>query len=141
MSLWNKESRNLPPPPPFAMSYIIWCIIVGETIPFPVNIDETQSVGELKHAIKEEIAPRLNAFPVHQLTLYKIDAKYDETNYENGVESVEPNQDQKLGFQLRKLSAVFGLAGPSDDKIHILVEPPAGESIKVTVCGAVACRC
>ena len=110
--------------------YTIWCIVVGDTTPFSVKIDETKSVDALKKAIKKETKPMFKAFDADRLTLYKIDAKYDEATYENEVESVKPNQDQKLGSPLRKLSAVFGQTGPDDDKIHILVEHPAGELIQ-----------
>ena len=119
----------------FAMLYTIWCIIIGNTTPFPVEIDETKSVGVLKDHIKKKAEPRLDAFAAHELTLYKIDVKYDEATHEDVVasiyhQSVMPKQDQKLGFPLRKVSAVFGPTGPGDHKIHILVENPAGESIQ-----------
>jgi Crinkler effector protein N-terminal domain len=54
------------------MPYTILCILIDGTTPFPVTIDETRSVGELK-AIKKKKEPELDAFAADALTLYKVD--------------------------------------------------------------------
>ena len=40
---------------PFAMSYMIWCIIIGNTTPFSVKINQTESVDDLKMRIRKKI--------------------------------------------------------------------------------------
>jgi Crinkler effector protein N-terminal domain len=50
----------------------LFCIVIGRTTAFPVTIGETQSVGELKDAIKKKKAPELieRELMSNKLTLY-----------------------------------------------------------------------
>ena len=47
----------------FAMLYTIWCIILGETTPFSVKIDQYELVDVLKDRIMKEKEHRLDYFP------------------------------------------------------------------------------
>jgi Crinkler effector protein N-terminal domain len=121
------------------MPYTILCIITGETTPFSVTIDETQSVGELKDAIKKETEPELNAFDAHTLTLYRIDVNgsNNESTRELQKISQDPSKNEELD-PLDKLRDVFKPTGPTHQMIQILVQPPGGESIDPRTCGDIA---
>jgi len=117
------------------MLYTIWCIIVGETTPFLVEIDETESVDQLKKDIKQTAEPRFAAFAAVQLTLYKIDVDpTDENTYIPIVQDISQdlsNTDKATELDaVDELSEDFGTTHPSKERIHILVVPPAAsESI------------
>ena len=49
--------------------YKLFCIVNGESTPFPVDVDENKTVGDLKKFIKEETEPDLDGVAAHQLTL------------------------------------------------------------------------
>jgi len=114
--------------------YKIWCIIIGETTPFSVKVDQTESVHDLKKGVKTEKAPLLNAFAPDQLTLYKIHVDTTKTTYTTVVQDISQDlsntQKVKRLDPMDELSDVFGTMGPPKEKIHILVERPAGESIQ-----------
>jgi Crinkler effector protein N-terminal domain len=75
------------------MPYTLLCILIGGTTPFPVTINETQSVGELK-AIKKKKEPELDAFAADALTLYKVDI--DGSDNEKCIKEVQ-DIPQELG--------------------------------------------
>jgi len=108
----------------------IWCIVVGETTPFSVTIDETRSVDALKGRIKKKKEPMLDAFAADQLTLYKI----NEVKFERSSKHLEAVQEisQNLSKQTSldpwiQLSTIEDGFPPGT--LHILVQPPASESI------------
>src|SRR5258706_4557021 len=113
--------------------YTVFCLLEGETVPFPVEIDETKSVGGLKKSIKEE-RPDVDVVAV-KLELYRIDV--DASNLQKAIKYVETlapslitadrlNPTQKLNKDLP--------SGPLDDQIHILVRVPEGESFNSLSC-------
>ena len=137
------------------MPYTLYCAIIGrnDNDIFPIHINETQTVGELKHEIKKKAETTGSA---HNLKLYKVDINISDdddddddetfnvsTNYKQVMEKISQNttytqeiQDlstkpkQVLTNPLRKLSAIFRKSPPCvDETIHILVELPPGESI------------
>jgi len=114
--------------------YKIWCIIIGETTPFSVKIDQTESVDDLKKSVKKEKVDILDAFAADQLTLYKIHVDTIKTTYTTVVQDISQDlsNTQKVTQldPMDELSEVFGTMGPPKEKIHILVERPAGESIQ-----------
>ncbi|KAH9146903.1 hypothetical protein AeRB84_009302, partial [Aphanomyces euteiches] len=48
----------------------LFCVVVGEGRPFPVDIAATETVGDLKKKIKEE---KEYKFPADELQLYRVD--------------------------------------------------------------------
>jgi len=117
------------------MLYTIWCILVGETTPFSVKIDQTASVYKLQDHIKKREELTLDA---SELTLYKIDVDAtDKNTYIPIVQDISQdlsniNTDKATELDVvQELSDVFGMTHPSKERIHILVVPPAvaaGES-------------
>jgi len=113
------------------MLYTIWCIVIGDTTLFSVNIDETKSVDALKQVIKKEEEPRFDAFAAHELTLYKIkEAKLEESGkYLEAVQEISQNLSKQTSLDpWIELSTIEG--GFPNCMLHILIEPPAGESIQ-----------
>ena len=111
------------------MSYTIWCIIIGDTTPFSVKIDQTESVDDLKMRIKKKIDPRLNAFPFNQLTLYKIKEFELEKFNKHAVQDISQNLSEQTSLKpWTKVSEITG--GFPENMLHILIEAPAGESIQ-----------
>jgi Crinkler effector protein N-terminal domain len=120
------------------MPYILFCVVIGETTPFPVTIGGTQSVGELKGAIKKKAEPELDAFDAHTLILYRIDV--DGPNKHEYISKMQevfqnPSSNAELG-PFDKLRDHYQPPGPPDQMVHILVQPPRGElciGVKLTV--------
>ncbi|KAG8806556.1 hypothetical protein FRC19_007202, partial [Serendipita sp. 401] len=105
----------------------IWCIVLGEKVPFPVTIARNQSVGHLKKAIYNETKTLAFTSP-HLLTLYKINLPGDD-NLPKIVEDMKLGSLQPLN-PTHRLSEVFS-APLGDETVHILVQPPesvGGES-------------
>jgi len=111
------------------MSYTIWCFIVGETAPVLVEIDQTKLVTHLKDDIKNKATPKLDAFAAHELTLYKIKEFKLEKFDKHAVQEISQNLSEQTSLKpWNKLSEIEG--GFPEGMLHILIEPPAGESIQ-----------
>jgi Crinkler effector protein N-terminal domain len=117
--------------PSTTMLYRLLCIVIGETNPIVVDINDDQLVAHLKDAIKKKKEHVLGAFDANDLTLYQVNI--DASNEQNYIQEVK-RESENLS-KLRKLNPVFELrdyfdsSGPLHRVIHILVEPPGGESI------------
>ena len=110
--------------------YKINCIIPNGRPEFPVKIGKNESVGELKDAIKQKMAPNLNAFDAPTLNLYRIDV--DASDEKKAIEEVKTLALANRLNTSWKLSRVFPSV-PPDGEIHILVKLPEGGSI--VLCG------
>jgi hypothetical protein len=120
--------------------YNIGCLLQGRSDPFPVNIDETQTVGHLKKEIKKENSEALAAVDAMELKLYSVNITSDEPNKQNYTKQVD-NIFQNLSEHkpldpLHELSEIK--KGFPEGMVHILVPLPPGESIHSRACGAVA---
>ena len=120
------------------MVYTLFCIVLGQKSTFSVEVDETQTVGELKRAIKNTKPIDFKDVDADHLTLHQIkivisdnDDEYD--NVMNGISQPDYVFDPKHTLiPTSKISKYFE-QGPEGD-IHILVELPKGKSIH---CGGV----
>ncbi|KAG8901624.1 hypothetical protein FRB99_005184, partial [Tulasnella sp. 403] len=50
----------------------LWCILENSAGPFPVTMDEADTVYDVKKAIKKELRHKLDKVPAPYLTLWKI---------------------------------------------------------------------
>ena len=106
--------------------YRVFCAILGDSNrqnAFPIEMNQDQTVGDLRR--KLNVA--LGRFEADDLKLYHVNINLlvtDDT-YESVVESIT-QRTTKLKNSFRKLSHMK--VGIPDDCIHILVDPPAGES-------------
>ena len=123
--------------PFFAMLQTLFCIVLGETTAFPVDIDENMTVGHLKDAIKEKTKPGLDRFAAHALTLYKVNIDMsDKAKFTKEIQDISQDlskTEKELFNPSEELSNVFGETGPPKGKIHILVKSPEGELMDSTV--------
>jgi len=127
--------------------YTLLCAIIGErTDPFPIHIEETRIVGDLKEDIKMKKKRVLAEIEADTLALYKTDIDIDATDtaYKQVIQQISNNTTtapkEPLLNPSHKLSAKFGKSIPADGRIHILVERPPGQStdpIDPSVCDAV----
>jgi hypothetical protein len=115
------------------MAYTILCILPDGNPAFPVSIPKTRMVGELKAAIKLELAPTLSAVLVTTISLYQV--QIDASDMPRAIaeaatifRNLSTSQNVKLN-PATKLDKIFGPAGPSDEWIHILVSLPGRESL------------
>ena len=119
------------------MAYTIFCVLPNGKPTFPVKIAKTQTVGELKNAIKFKIPLSLKAIEARDLTLYEVNLDCsDNEEYIKQAKLLAENPDNLLKLDpVKKLTAVFGSSGPLEEKIHVLVVPPPGEPIDSRACG------
>jgi len=105
-----------------AKEAVIWCIVVGERTPFPVTIDETESVGALKDHIKKSTRWP----PFYKLTLYKFEVKFEESGkHLEAVQKISQNLSEQTSLDSwMELSPIEG--GFPKGMLHILVRPPEG---------------
>jgi hypothetical protein len=132
---------NLITNPLLPMPYRLFCAIYGENTTFAVNIDETQTVDELKKRIKAEKDPELASYAADSFTLYKVNINISkEEIYAEVMEKIKQSSitdDRKKMVPAYELSDYWEESNPPKKTIHILVQLPRGESIGL-ICGAVA---
>ena len=115
------------------MVYTLFCIVLGQKTTFSVKVDETQTVDELKKAIKNEKPHKFKDVDADELTLHqiKIFIPEDDDEYDNMMNRIsQPGyvfDSKRTLIPTSKISKYFG-QGPAGD-IHILVELPESKSI------------
>ena len=120
--------------------YTITCLVEGEGIPFPVDIDGDPLVCQLKSLIKKEKPVTLANVNPHNLKLYHVNLESDESDKQEHIthanEVLQGLTKHKPLKPLLKLSKIE--EGFPDGAIHILVQLPPSESIHSRACGAFA---
>ncbi|KAI8344978.1 hypothetical protein B0O80DRAFT_534669, partial [Mortierella sp. GBAus27b] len=99
----------------------LFCILEGESTPFPVTIDSDKTVGDLKDAIKTKKSNYLASIDADQLTLWKVSIQIND-NDETPILLDNVSDKKKLGPSA-DLSDVFE-EKPPKKRIHILVQRP-----------------
>ena len=132
-------SWQLPP----AMPFNLCCAILGQNTAFLLEIDKTQMVDQLKKRIKAENAHALASYDADSLVLYKVNIKISSeeafaqvmgkisqnTTYTEEIQVLSTKPKHVLTNPTFKLSRYFKKRDVTKETIHILVEPPPGESI------------
>ena len=113
----------------------IWCIVLGGEQPFPVDIGDNKMAGHLKTLIKQHQKPDLDGFDAAKLELYQLKGvAFDESGkHLEKIREISENlggQDSPKLNPWKKLSTIEF----PEDMLHILVVPPAGESINSRAC-------
>ncbi|KAG2086817.1 uncharacterized protein F5147DRAFT_781513 [Suillus discolor] len=97
------------------------CIVLGDDPChiFPVNVERTKTVGDLRNVIKDAKKPEFDHVAADRLELWKVKINLNDTNFCNAIidEGVELHP-------LTKLSDVF-VDGIERGCIHIVVRHPA----------------
>jgi hypothetical protein len=112
--------------------YTIFCLLEDRGGPFPVDIDQTRTVGHLKDAIRSKNPVTLATVDAKDLTLYHVNRKYDEKlDKEARDEQVNKAlQDVDPLESLHKLSNLPDTFPDKENMVHIIVRLPPGESIR-----------
>jgi len=113
------------------MSYKIFCILRGGRPAFSVKIDKTETVDDLKEAIKTKVTQALDGVEANALTLYQVNI--DASDMEKAIVEAEIRfQGLKNLTRLseaKTLEGVIGSSPPPIERIHILVQAPGSKSI------------
>ena len=125
-----------------AMPHTFYCAIIGrkDNDIFPITIDESKTVGELKHEIKQAAGTTGLA---HTLKLCKVNINIStnealervmgkvsqNTTYTQELQALSTKPTHMLTNPSFKLSKHFKKRDVTIETIHILVELPPGESI------------
>jgi Crinkler effector protein N-terminal domain len=115
-------------------------LVIGETTQFPVKIDKTESVDELKKAIKKEKEHRLDAFAAYSLKLYQVQLDKSLNKHERTSELARLSQNLNNCTELDEedqLSKIFGEGAPDGKKYYTIVQLPTGQSIDSRACGVI----
>ena len=114
------------------MQYKLFGVIPNGKPTFVVNIDEAETVADLKVAIKAVKAIELNHIDPDNLTLYRINLNgLEEEEYIKEAKRIAEEDlanREKLNV-VKRLNTIFGSSGPTEGNIHILVVLPPGEPI------------
>ena len=116
------------------MTYTLTCMILGEKTLFPVKINETQLVDELKDKIKEKNGNRFKGLNARDLTLYKLNVAKSDKDYRKIREAIAQGLfELKETGDLEPTDVISGCFidpdRPKDQAIHIVVVEPKGKSI------------
>lgn len=124
------------------MHYTFHCAIIGYGTTFPVNIDGTQSVGELKKRIKEAKKHALASIDPDRLMLHKANINISKSDIRKKVmQQIQQNWIKVDGEEMVsafEVSDYWEKSKLPKRTIHILVKLPLGESIDSRACSAVA---
>ncbi|CAK4616117.1 unnamed protein product [Aphanomyces euteiches] len=114
----------------------LFCVVVGEGRPFPVEIDGDKTIGILKDKIKEK---KEYKFPADELQLYRVDGLAQDENEQflhNEITIDMPNCSLDDFGSKKKLATTFRLSSypqlndTSVGRIHVLVVVPEGAAKK-----------
>ena len=113
------------------------CITLNGNSAFTVDISDTNTVDQLKSAIKRRMGPELNTIAADALKLYQINIDASEREkYIKEVQRLDKNLDSLTRLsEPAILRDVFPSSGPLDGRIHILVDG----KLCMIGCGVVLC--
>ncbi|KAF9103421.1 hypothetical protein BGX27_010595 [Mortierella sp. AM989] len=95
-------------------------IVDGDNSPFSLKIEPTQTVDDLRDAIKIKLTLRFNHIPYNELVLWSVSIPTG-PDQQITLGDLNANEKTKLCYQASRISEVFG-ANPPQDTIHIIVE-------------------
>ncbi|KAF9383999.1 hypothetical protein BGX21_001414 [Mortierella sp. AD011] len=96
-----------------------FCVVEKESTSFPVDILDSETVGDLKKAIKEAKKSKLDEFDADKLTLKIIPGSATK----NELPNLADTSLEELDDELQKLSTYF-VHGTEESRIRIIVKPP-----------------
>jgi len=105
---------------------VLICLVQGETADraFPVRIESSRLVGELKDAVKQKKSPKFDNFAADELTLWSINVpinEYDPATLSTLL-ATSDQQPTKL-LPASKVKKYYSLEA-DDEQIHVIVQPP-----------------
>jgi len=103
----------------------LFCLIDGETTSnaFPVEIESSKTIGDLKKLIKTEQAPAFDDITANNLTLWKVSLSISDDEEETFI-TLDAFSDKKKLQPTNRLSRLF-VEPQLEDTIHIIVQRPS----------------
>jgi hypothetical protein len=101
------------------------CLVHGDSADhaFPVRIDKTLLIGDLKKEIKKEKAPEFDKFAADKLNLWKVDISYDDEDAVKQLALKETDVIKKM-LPASEIGEYFENT-PTKKCIHVVIECPA----------------
>lgn len=101
--------------------YTIFCLLVGEDVPFSIKIAKNETVGHSKGLIKEAMKPELDHIDANELDLYYMEITDDSHMTRTVIQRMSENPPRLR--VTRKLEDIFD-GNPKEETIYIVVVPP-----------------
>jgi hypothetical protein len=100
------------------------CLVNGDSSAFPVRIDKTLLVGDLKNEIKKAKAPEFDNFAADKLTLWKVNIPDDG---EAAIQRLALQADTANEIKMRPTKKIgeYYREQPAEGHIHVVIERPA----------------
>jgi Crinkler effector protein N-terminal domain len=102
------------------------CIIYGESTPFPVHIDKTLLVDDLKKEIKKQKENDFRNIDADKLTLWNVDISDDDEAAIRQLALQADTANETMMRPARKISRYF-VNEPTEEHIHVVIERPPGK--------------
>src|SRR5690242_17512620 len=99
------------------------CLVHGDSSVFPVRIDKTLLVGDLKDEIKKKKSPKFDDIPANELTLWKVDISDDDEAAIQQLALQAHTANEILMWPTREISEYFENQ-PTRRHIHVVTERP-----------------
>ncbi|KAF9419455.1 hypothetical protein BGZ76_004242 [Entomortierella beljakovae] len=115
----------------------LFCVIEFNSTPFSVYINPSNTIGDLKKAIKKEKANEFAKLDAYKLTLFQIDAPSTPKRPINLDMLTNERINPKVLDPTSDISEVYE-TDPSKETIHILVQKPVAATGKKL---AMMCHC
>jgi Crinkler effector protein N-terminal domain len=105
-------------------TYTIFCVILGETTSFSVDIASNKTFDHLKDAIKEKRPIDLGGVDAAKLALYRVDISGSKEARIEELRKMADDFGQRDELDaLVKLTKIYSTA-PPEETIHIIVQTP-----------------
>ncbi|KAH7030363.1 hypothetical protein BKA57DRAFT_401190 [Linnemannia elongata] len=100
----------------------LFCLVDGEapSQAFPVEIESTKTIGNLKQRIKTEKSPRFDDFAADELTLWRV--SFPDDNLSSAIKVDALGDKTQLNNPRTRISTLFPES--PDDNTYILVQRP-----------------
>ena len=104
-----------------AMMLLLHCYLLGDDPDqiFPVEIEETKTVGILKDLIKKKKFPQFNHIVASNLKIWRVDLPIP--NFLKSLEKIKLDNTNSLS-PVDDLSEVF--LAPARKRVHVIIERP-----------------
>ena len=106
----------------------LFCLVDGESTSFSVHVDPSETVDDLKVAIKDKNPETFNGVDAKDLTLWRVSIPVDDDDNDDIPIPLDSVPEKKRLKATTRLSKVFDTELP-EDTIHIIVQrPPQGNA-------------
>ncbi|KAF9902465.1 hypothetical protein BX616_001919 [Lobosporangium transversale] len=106
----------------------LFCILHGESVAFPVDINPQGTSSHLKKAIKKEKENALQDIDADKLIPHKVSVPYEGTT----VNLANVKTKELLTGATSKILKIFGTSPLPEETIHVIVQrPSAGRKLAV----------